>query len=715
MRRIVLVASAAMLAATGVAHAQQSPAPAPAPQAEAPAEDDNTSDEIVVLASPGDQVRIDRRTYTLRDDAAAQATDMFDVLGRIPSVSVSPDGGVSLLGAGSVTIQVNGQPVPGGSLEQILRGLQGAQVERIEVITNPSAQYSAQDSGGIINIITRQRHDAGANGSASVGINSAQGYLVNVGPSWASGPWSVNFWAGFNHNESEREYSRVRRDLLTSSATTDAGDVDRAFDGAFGWLQIGYKPDSRNNFTLSTNVGDGSQDVSQPIARSDSLGPVLDQLTESSGGFSFRAASFDYEHEGDQPRERLKFNLSFDQNGNDNDQTISQTPTGGALSRFATRTDSNADSLSSKLDYETPIGEENFLSIGAAFDGQRYSVDNSLQPLIGAPGVVDYATSLRARDQTFAAYGTYQIEADDWTILPGVRAENYRREVVGAGGETDDNDLRFFPTVHLRRSLGRGLDLDLSYTSRISRPDLRDLDPTIRFVDATRASGGNPNLRPTTTDAFEASLNWQSRGRTLSLTFFDRISDDIISPFTQQLGPVTLYTQVNAGTSDQRGLQAIWRGPIGERWRYSLSASALNNEFDVLSGATTQRRSELEYSGNAQIEYRDPEQGRVGANNFALDVRFNGPTHTLQGETEPTTQTNLTWRRRLTPKMFGVVILQDVFSSQNSISTTATSGFTEHTETLSQGLRVRLSLTYQWGAGSDRMQDRNAPGGGAPQ
>ncbi|MEQ1809605.1 MAG: TonB-dependent receptor [Terricaulis sp.] len=708
----LLSASFAVLTANGVAHAQQSPAPA---AAEAPRTEVEESDDIIVLAEPGDQVRIDRRTYTLRDDPVAQSTDMFDILGRIPSVSVAPTGEITLMGASNVTIQINGQPVPGGNLEQILRGLPGGSVERIEVISNPSAQYSAQASGGIINIITRQRHEAGASGSASVGVNSAQGYLVNVGPSWARGPWSVSLWAGMNHNESERAYSRVRRDIPSNLVTTDTGDIARAFDAAYGWLQVGYQPDTDNNVTLSANVGGGAPEVLQPITRDNSFGPVLDQLTQTDGSFEYRAVVFDYQHDGEREREKLKFNLAFNQTGNDTDQTISQLPSGGALSRFMTSTESSTDSFDSKLDYETPLGEHNFLSVGAALDSQSYNVDNSLETLIGVPVTPDYATSLDANEQTLAAYGTYQIEAGDWTILPGVRAEHYRREVIGAGGETDESDTRLFPTLHVRRTLTDNLDLDLSYTSRISRPALRDLDPTVRFIDATHATSGNPDLQPTTTDAFEANLNWQRRGKTFSLTVFDRISDDITSPFTQQIGAVTLYSQTNAGRSDQRGLQVIWRGPLAERWGYSLSGSALSNEFDTLSGASTTRSSELEYSGAVQLEYRDPEQSRVCANNFALDIRFNGPTHSLQGETEGTTQTNLTWRRRLTPQMFGVFIIQDVFSSDDAIATTTTGDFTERIETQSQGVRLRLALTYQWGAGSDRMQDRNTQGSAPPQ
>ena len=188
-----------------------------------------------------------------------------------------------------------------------------------------------------------------------------------------------------NHNESARAYSRVRRDIPSNLVTTDTGDIARAFDAAYGWLQVGYQPDTDNNVTLSANVGGGAPEVLQPITRDNSFGPVLDQLTQIDGSFEYRAVVFDYQHDGEREREKLKFNLAFNQTGNDTDQTISQLPSGGALSRFMTSTESSTVSFDSKLDYETPLGEHNFLSVGAALDSQNYNVDNSLETLIGVP------------------------------------------------------------------------------------------------------------------------------------------------------------------------------------------------------------------------------------------------------------------------------------------------------------------------------------------
>ena len=113
--------------------------------------------------------------------------------GRIPRSALRLEGDVTLLGADNVTIQINGQPVPGDNLEQILRGLTGAEVERIEVITNPSAQYSAEASGGIINIITRQRVDAASSGSACKPASTRSAAITSASRSdWSRGPWSLS-------------------------------------------------------------------------------------------------------------------------------------------------------------------------------------------------------------------------------------------------------------------------------------------------------------------------------------------------------------------------------------------------------------------------------------------------------------------------------------------------------------------------------------------
>lgn len=710
MKRLIHSSVAAFLASAAVAHAQQappaSPPPPPAPAAAAE-EDEESNDDIVVLARPGDQVRIDRRTYTLRDDAAAQSSNMFDVLGKIPSVSVSPAGDVTLLGASGVIIQINGQPVPGVNLEQVLRGLQGSEVERIEVITNPSAQYSAEASGGIINIITRRRFNAGFNGSIQASVEYPEGHHFGIGPSYSVGPWTFSGQVGTYGGGRENDLTREREDIPGGALTSEEGARDIEWNGIYlSRLQIAYAPTERRRMSLALDGSHHNTDINQSSELSNSGGLLFS--TENS--FDNAQLTFDFQQTGDTPREQIKFNAVLNQFINESSSVFANRPAGGGPANlYSTSYENETNGLNSKLDVEQPMPSEQFLTFGGSYDYSDQSFDNSLTPVSGATPPA-YATTLDGVSQTIAGYVTYQFDIGDWTILPGVRAEGYWREVTSGGLTTEDDDTRLFPSIHVRDELTRNINVDLSYTSRISRPGFQQLDPALRFFDVGRAFSGNPNLEPTTTDAYEANFVYQKDGTSFSVTFFDRVSEDIVSNFTDVIAGNIVSMPVNAGESEQRGLQALLRGPIGDRWRYSLSGNVLSREYDFLSGGVISRREDVEYDGVAQLDYRDPDQDAVGANQFQFEVRFVGPRHGLQTEIDPFYMANFTWRRRLGPKLFGVFMVQDIFSSTDQITEVNTNDYIEHAEYESSGTRFRIALTYQFGSGPQRPPSDQQPG-----
>ena len=691
---LVAAVAVALLAANS-AHAQ-----APAPET---AEE---SDEIVVLA-PQDESRTDRRTYTLRNDPAAQATDMLDVLGRVPSVSVDPSGEIRLLGGGGVTVQINGQTLPDGSAEQVLRGLTGANIERIEVITNPSAQFSSEGTGGIINIITRQRFEGGWGGTLTGGVNSVGGYNINASPNWTGERWSFSGRANYGLTPDRTNLDRERRDLATDALTSEIARTESDRETFGGSAQATYRPDERRRFTLGANSFNMRPDQDQVLNRFDAGGLYETQTQSIETSFGFHALNFNFQQTGDNnEREVLKFDAQIQRFQTSNDSTITIDPIAGAATGFANSSDQQSDSVSLKLDYERPLPSDAFLTLGAAYDQSFQGGDSARSTLLGGPDPADFEASLDGGAQTIAGYGTFQFVTGNWTWLPSVRVEDYRREVAAGGAETDDVDVRAFPSMHVRRRLNSEFDLDLSYSSRIQRPWLFQLDPSLRFSDSDRASSGNPNLRPTTTDALEANLNYQSGATSFAVTLYDRLSDDIVSQFTEVNADGVIVTRpVNAGEGEQRGAQFIVRAPLWERWSYAASVNLFNREFDVLtSGGGTTQRSEFEYNGNAQLEYRDASQNDPGADFWQLDVQFQGPRYSFQGETDAFATANVTWRRRLTDKLTSVIIFQDIFDSAAQLSEVTTASYFERSETQRQNRRLRVALTYQFGATPPRAQ-----------
>ncbi len=717
MNRVIYSGVAALLASASVAYAQQAPAsppPPPAAAADQAEEEQDLGDDIVVVAEPGDRVRIDRRTYALRDDATAQSTNMFDVLGRIPSVSVAPSGAVTLLGADNVTIQINGQPVPGTNLEQVLRGITGAEVERIEVITNPSAQYSAAASGGIINIITRQRFTGGFNGSIQAGVDTLNSANGGVSATWSRGPWSLSGGAGFWTGEQTQDFQRDREIFGSGDTTQEEGDQEVEFGGRYlSRLTLGYRPNERRRLSLAFDNVRGGNDILRDTETALNGAPFSAQSNLNEVEFRNDQLTFDFQQDGTRPREQLRFNTMVQQHGVDFDQTFSFTPVIGVASEVLASNSADQINTNTRLEYDRPIGEDRFLSVGLAFDTSDQEIENRRDTVFGPAIPPDFVTLLEGRHQTLAAYGTFQFETGDWTWQPGLRAENYRREVVSGGLETDDVDTRYFPSIHIRRGLGNDINVDLSYTSRIQRPGFQQLDPNLRFIDTNRAVAGNPLLEPSFTDAYEANFTYQSSGKSFSLTFYNRISDDIFSPFTEVTPDgVILTTTVNAGTSEQRGVQAILRAPINENWRYSANINLMEREFDALSGGITTRRSEFEYDGSASLDYRDVDQNAIGADQLQFELRFQGPRHTLQSDLDEFVTANFTWRRKLTDRLYANLMAQDIFSSQNNVSEITTDDYFERTEFVSPGARIRFGLTYQFGSGPQRPpQDQQQPGG----
>lgn len=723
--RLTWLLSASLAFGAGAAYAQQSPAEAPPPPAEAapdeapdPLIEEEASDEdAIVVTARGDQIRIDRRTYTLRDDATAQSTNMYDVLGRIPSVSVAPSGEISLLGAANVTIQINGQPVPGANLEQVLRGIPGSSVERIEVITNPSAQYSAAASGGIINIITRQRFDSGFNGTVQTSADSLGGYHLGVAPSWSAGQWALSGQVGLYGGADERDFVRERALLPLGPETFEDGV--RTFDYE-GWyasrLQATYRANERRRLSVGLDAGEFSFENEQRSELSDTLGPISTQSFHTDSAHSFNQLTFALRQDGDQPREETRFDAALFRFTQDADTLYTATPAGGGgPSIYSALANRDTAGLNLTLDIERPLENERFLTYGASFSYADATIENALS-LVSGVGPLPYVAELDGAEQTLALYTTYQFATGDWTWLPGLRAEHHAREIVSGPLSAEDDDLRLFPSLHIRRQLTRDLNIDLSYTSRIQRPDIQQLDPALRFIDVDRAISGNPNLEPSTTDAYEANLVYQNSGRSFSLTFYDRINRDVFSQFTE-LTPsgVAVTMPVNAGTSEQRGLQALLRGPLGEHWRYSLTANALNRAFDFLSGGVITRRDEFEYDGNLQFEYRDVDQNAVGADQLQFELRFQGPRHGLQSEQDEFIFANFTWRRRLTPRLNGVFTVTDIFDSIRSRSEVTTDDYFERNEFDGPGMRIRLALTYQFGAGPQRpLQDQHQPAAPVP-
>src|SRR5438552_8027197 len=221
------------------------------------------SDVIEIVGVRPDQVlKIDRRSYEVQQTPHAEQKDSIQLLRGLPAVTVTPDDQINLLGSGNVTIQIDGRTMTDPNTIQHLRTLHGSDIERIEVITNPSAQYSAEGTGGIINFVLRHKQGEGTSETASAQLSSLGRGDADATAKTKHGKWTYEFEAhGSAGSNGRSTYHKLRSVEATpgGAATVNTEDGSRRLPQAGGsaGAKITYELDARTSVSAKILAGGG--------------------------------------------------------------------------------------------------------------------------------------------------------------------------------------------------------------------------------------------------------------------------------------------------------------------------------------------------------------------------------------------------------------------------------------------------------------------------
>lgn len=694
----------AALAAAGSGVAAD-PAPPPAtppatpPPARSPPADEKAVSEVVVVGErPAVVNRIDRQVYDVRKDPEAQTASVTDILGKIPSVTTLPNGTILLLGQSGVTVLVDGKP---GNL----RGLRGADIDRVEVMTNPSAQYGPQGAAGIINIITRKDRRQGLTGTATAGVDSQGGAFVNAGPTWVRGRWTVGGSLGFSlqDNDSESDVRRRQSDGLGGTLNVrEAGRYTYRTESLQGGFKLAYRRNDRQRFYLNAQAFQAPGDSRGRLrATADSAG--FAPYTEiSDGPVRYRSLDVDAGYDWTGPREGETFSLSLSVNpssnhyGGDTEDRFDDPTLPARWYRDTTALDDLDVEL--KADYSRPLSGSRILALGSAWTRADKTLAMLFKNLVGPDPVRDLDQSIHGVRDIWSGYVTFQFPAGRWTVMPGLRVESETFDVRSAGATGGSRDVYAYPSLHITRDLGPDLKLGLSYSRRIERPGLAELDPAIHFSGVDTAWRGNPQLDPVSVDAYEARLDYTTGGFNAGLTFYDRESSGTWSSYsTVTPAGVRLSTMINAGQSANRGAELALRGKVAVNWQYAVTTNLFWREQQVLVGGAPRTDSRFSYTGNAQITWRETPATPDSGDQVQLSLRYQGPTATYQGEADGFLRADVTLKRPFTKKITGVLTLSDILDSSERRTRLTTPAYDQETTFRGAGPMARVSLTYRFG------------------
>ncbi len=556
------------------------------------------------------QSNLDKKVFNVSASINAEGETALEVLEDIPSVSVDLDGNVTLRGSENVTILVDGRPT-NLTLDQIPAN----QIESIEVVTNPSARLEPDGMAGILNVVLKKKRESGFNGMVSarggMGFFRNKPVLGNYG-----GNVSLNYNYGKINvflNYDLRGYNHVNGGT-TSRDSWFGNDTMRLFQdntGLFSGINHSVRTgldwfiNKKNtlSFTLSYNYnkneGGSNLQVTDDSIRNGEAIPYqrYQQISSDQRKRHNFDASINYkktfETKGMELTSDLYFNrnlaAAFDTTTQDYDYPVYQ------YDIFQkTTTDDNNLTATGQVDFVTPVGKSGRIETGYKISYR--SIGEDYRYFEGSE-IVPFAQDLSQSNHFVyseminALYFIYSNSFwDKLKLQVGLRGEmaNTTSDLKSAGEVHKKDYYNLFPTAHLRYDITKEHSLQLSYSRRVSRPSIWQLNPFVNVSDKQNYRCGNPDLMPEFVNSVELGYLMTIKKSSLNFTAFYRHRDDIISRYTEILQDTldgephtyTLTTYRNLKKGQNFGLEMVYGQQLWKFWKISLSGSVYREIID---------------------------------------------------------------------------------------------------------------------------------------
>jgi outer membrane receptor for ferrienterochelin and colicin len=285
-----------------------------------------------------------------------------------------------------------------------------------------------------------------------------------------------------------------------------------------------------------------------------------------------------------------------------------------------------------QVDWQHPMGKGQILSVGGTWNRSKVKERYRFKS-IGSDGVLgtDAADQFTGIDDNLAGYVTFQQPVGGWTLMPGVRIERDSRRITSRGHpdvSIDRTDL--FPTLHIDRPLGKTVNLTLSYSKRIDRPQLNDLRPYAIVQDVLTKKLGNPHLRDQSTGSYEVNLHYHHKKVDAGVILYDRETSRLWSSDYTVVDGVNVLTTINAGRSRDRGAEIDIGTPVFRRVKLNASINLFDQRVPIRLADRTGSDERFRYTTNATLEWDGPDRGKTPGDIAQLQWIFNSPSRQFQ-------------------------------------------------------------------------------------
>lgn len=571
-------------------------------------EDAAQLEEIVVTAEKSQyNLKLDKKEFIVGKDALSRGGSAIDILDQVPLVSVEPTGAVTLRGSSQVQILINGRR-SGLTLNNALDQIPSENIAKVEVITNPSAAFSAQGSAGIINIVLKKSLGEGWNGQVSVNAGTPADYAVVPGINYRGKKINVFSNLRWRYSDYVGRYSTEQRTLTPSEIfyLDQNENEDRHDDGRSAYFGADFTPDAKNSFTLAFYRSETADTDLTLLNYSTRLGNETPNTFLRTGNSkenrNYNQLEANYTRTFEQKGEKLVFDFQYDfwnSIKNWDLKTTGDILPDNAARDLRTRNKAGSRDYVLQGDYTKPVGEDAKILVGMKFENRLVEneylaesfEDETWKTFANIDNDVNYA------ERIAAAYAEYKGKTGKFQYALGLRSEYTFIDITDAEDVfTDANDyINLFPSANIGYLFNEKNTLQIGYTRRINRPNLWSLYPFFEIKDFNIQETGNPNLQPGFTDAAELSYLFAGEKITLNSNVYVKQTADAFQDFIRQNADGGfLIFPINIERRDEAGFELALRyRPTG--------FLRLNSEFNYYGFAEkgTFAEQNLDADGNA--------------------------------------------------------------------------------------------------------------------
>ncbi|MCW5515753.1 outer membrane beta-barrel family protein [Muriicola sp. Z0-33] len=532
-------------------------------------EDTQQLEEVIVQGEISrTEFKLDKRVFNVGKDLSSTGASALEVLNNVPSVNVNIEGDISLRGSQGVQILINGKPsVIASEQGNTLGTITADMIDRVEVITNPSAKYDAEGTSGIINIIIKKEEKKGLNGSISVNTGAPDNHSVGVSLNKRTEKFNLFSQIGGGFRELPNDLESRNIDLVNNTTILSSGTEYRNENFYNFVLGSDYYISPKDVLTLSGNFALELED--QPstttFAAIDENGNTTSQwerteVTEANNPKFQYELQYKKDFENGEDHALLFSALGNffgkDQSSEFEDRTISGEENDATQT---TRTDFKESVFTFKLDYTRPFSKKWTLESGAQYVLNDVSNDYEVNNLVGGIFVNDPGLTniFEFNQKVLGLYSTTAYEGKKWGIKAGVRLEQTDLSTLlsNTNQENNQNYTNLFPSVHTSYKITEKVSLQAGYSKRIYRPRLWDLNPFFNIRNNFSIRQGNPELLPEYTDSYEVTSIFILGKAALNFGLYHRYTEDVIERVSTFENNVNTVRPENIGTNNATGIE----------------------------------------------------------------------------------------------------------------------------------------------------------------